>query len=91
MNWNLIIPTFFIYNVVGFIALIVFGICYNPIGKCRNSDFFMPTYIYKHCRVNYFGTLMLCLFVNALCPVWSFGFWFYKLCTVGRKELDYER
>lgn len=86
MTTNLIISVFPAWNVLGFITLMVLGICFDFIGKCRNSDFFMPTYIYKHCRVNYFGAIMLCLFVNGLCPFWSLGFWFYKLCTVGRKD-----
>lgn len=90
MNWDTLAIVLCVWQVLGVFVLVMLSLRVDFIGNCDNSDFFMPTYIYKHCRVNYFGTLMLCLFVNALCPVWSFGFWFYKLCTVGRKELDYE-
>lgn len=89
MNWELIIYLLLGWHIIGFISLVILAFNVDFIGKCPNCDFFMPTYIYKHCRVNYFGTLMMFLFLNILCPVCSFSFWFYKLCTVGRKELDY--
>ena len=87
MTWDVLVIAFFVWQAAGFLTLITLAFAFNVefISNCPNCDFFMPTYIYKHCRVNYFGTLMLCLFVNSICPAWSFVFWFYKLCTVGRK------
>lgn len=36
--------------------------------------------------VNIFGCTVLTIVLNLLCPVFSIGYWFYKLCTVGRKD-----
>ena len=45
-----------------------------------------PYWSYKyHKRVNIFGTMMLTLLYTALCPFAAFCYWFYKLCTVGRR------
>ena len=44
-----------------------------------------PFKLYKEYKVNLFGLILLTLFINLLCPVYTIGFWFYKLCTVGRK------
>ena len=48
-------------------------------------DWLTPKWIYHNYNVNWFGTICLMLFFNLLCPFMSIGFWFYKLCTVGRK------
>lgn len=40
---------------------------------------------YYHSSVNWFGAAVLCLVYNVLCPVGAIMYWFYKLCTVGRK------
>ena len=45
-----------------------------------------PYYLYKyHESVNWFGAIMLSLLYTALCPVGALCYWFYKLCTVGRR------
>lgn len=49
-------------------------------------DWLSPKWIYRNYNVNWFGTFCLTVFFNLLCPILSIGFWFYKLCTVGRKE-----
>lgn len=85
MDFELLTYILFYWSILGFLALITLILKVHFIGDCPNCDFFMPTYIYKHCKVNWFGAAVLCLFINILCPVWSIGFWFYKLCTVGRK------
>ena len=57
-------------------------------GACSNCDgveFVNPIWIYKHYKVNYFGWLMMTILYNLVCPMISFCYWFYKLCTVGRK------
>ena len=46
-----------------------------------------PYWIYQyHKSVNWFGAIILALVFNLLCPPISIGYWFYKLCTVGRKD-----
>lgn len=85
MDWETLVVAMFGWQVIGFLTLMLLAVKVSFIGKCTNFDFFMPTYIYEHCKVNWFGAIILFLFVNLLCPVWSIGFWFYKLCTIGRK------
>ena len=44
-----------------------------------------PVIIYKNCRVNIFGCIMLTIAGHLLCPWIAPFYWFYKLCTVGRR------
>lgn len=46
-----------------------------------------PFNVYKyHKSLNWFGTLLVTLLYNIMCPVGTICYWFYKLCTVGRKN-----
>ena len=38
-----------------------------------------------HQDVNWFGAIMLSLSYTALFPIGAVCYWFYKLCTVGRR------
>ena len=40
---------------------------------------------YYHTSLNWFGAIVVSLFYTTLCPIVAIGYWFYKLCTVGRK------
>lgn len=44
-----------------------------------------PIWIYRNYKVNFFGTAVICVLYNLICPVASICYWFYKLCTVGRR------
>ena len=48
-------------------------------------EFVNPLYIYRQVQVNWFGAFFLAIVFSALSPLLAFGYWFYKLCTVGRK------
>jgi hypothetical protein len=48
-------------------------------------EFVNPVHIYKYNKVNWFGAIIVALIYNAFCPIGSVCYWFYKLCTVGRK------
>lgn len=61
------------------------------IGSSCNSDgleFNNPAWLYKRFRVNWFGAVMMALAFNILTLPLSICYWFYKLCTVGRKDKD---
>ena len=46
-----------------------------------------PRYIYQNVQVNWFGCIVLTILAHlAAGPIISIIYWFYKLCTVGRKE-----
>lgn len=72
----------FAWNLFGFIIL---G---NWVleGPLDFSHILTPTGLYKHYKINYFGCFLLTLLANLLCPLFTIGFWFYKLCTIGRKD-----
>ena len=38
-----------------------------------------------HTSVNWFGAVIISLLYTAFCPIGAICYWFYKLCTVGRK------
>lgn len=44
-----------------------------------------PCFIYRHAKVNWFGATFLALIANIALPIIAIIYWFYKLCTVGRK------
>ena len=87
MNWYLIFGGLVFWNIAGFVCLFVWG-CKSytgPMGNAKGLEFLNPLFIYQHARVNWFGTLCLTLLWNLMCPGLSISYWFYKLCTCGRK------
>lgn len=49
-------------------------------------EYLNPLFLYSyHNKLNWFGAICLTLFYNSLCPLVTISYWFYKLCTVGRK------
>ena len=57
----------------------------NRIAYCRGLECLGPKWIYKHYHVNWFGAFWLTVLFNLICPIASIAYWFYRLCTVGRK------
>lgn len=82
----MLIP-FLIWNVVGFIILGVSSTCAErgPFYMADGLEFMNPMFVYKYAHVNRFGAIVLSLFYSVLFPMGAVGYWFYKLCTVGRK------
>lgn len=45
-----------------------------------------PVVIYRNVPVNWFGCIILTILTHIVAgPVWASLYWFYKLCTAGRK------
>lgn len=87
---------FFIWQIVGIIihSLIwAYGTdCkagnFDGDGAVANAIFLEivnPVHIYKFNQVNWFGAIVVATFYGLICPIATIGYWFYKLCTVGRK------
>ena len=57
----------------------------GAVGKSEGFEFINPVFVYKHNKVNWFGALIIALLYSILCPIGTLCYWFYKLCTVGRK------
>ena len=72
-----------LWNLIG---VFILGIT-SDHGECLSTWRLNPIDIYQ-CfkKVNYFGCFWLTLLFNLICPVVSVCYWFYKLCTVGRKN-----
>lgn len=87
MYWYDWICIIFAWSVLGgFILLIAH--CAQGMGAIIMADgweFVNPVHVYKYNKVNWFGAIVVALIYNALCPIGSVCYWFYKLCTVGRK------
>lgn len=80
---------FIVWSVMGFVILAMFCVeedADNFIANASSCDFLNPIYIYESVNVNWFGCFWITLVVNLLCPVVTICYWFYKLCTVGRKD-----
>lgn len=78
MTWYIIVGIL-IWNGVGI------AILDSTFHATKIADFFNPRAIYRNNRVNYFGCAMLTLLAHILSPFIAFCYWFYVLCTVGRK------
>lgn len=74
-----------VWSVVGMLILATIAENDSILANCPNSDFLCPFWIYSHYNLNWFGTIVVCLLFNALCPMLSMGYWICKLCTFGRK------
>ena len=70
-----------VWSIGGAIILGIVGV----IDEFNDFSFVNPIKIYKTYKVNYFGAAIICIIYNLLCPIGSIGYWFYKLCTFGRK------
>ena len=83
MNTGELIILLVAWNVIGGMCSLV------PADKCSlfgTFSYLNPIFLYDyHSNLNWFGVILLTLFYNLLCPVATIIYWFYKLCTVGRK------
>lgn len=75
-------------EIIEFIFFITFfeGIFLAFALDVEDFSFFNPIRNYKNWDcLNWFGVIFFTLLANIILPVYAFGYWFYKLCTVGRK------
>lgn len=76
---------FIFWNFIGFLIALFRPDTTGAFGMANGFEFVNPVFIYEHNYVNAFGALVLCLLYSLLCPIATICYWFYKLCTVGRK------
>lgn len=84
-----IIAIFIFWNVFGCgILLSLEDSRSSPIGWCPDGSFFHYGWIRDNYEYNCFGTIMMCIFINTLCPIATICHWVYyglrKLFTIGR-------
>jgi hypothetical protein len=84
--WDIIVCVW-LWHVVGFVTWLMLGLYFNvkTIKYSLGIEFVNPLVIYKENGVNWFGAILLATIYGAMCPVATFIYWLYKLCTVGRK------
>lgn len=76
------VATFVIWNACGVVFCAIWALNkYTDGFELCNPRY---SYVY-HKSVNWFGAIMLSLLYTALCPIGALCYWFYKLCTVGRR------
>lgn len=79
------IPTIVIivlWNLIGALPCAAWG-----CNRCTDGwELCNPYWAYRyHKDVNVFGAIMISLLYTALCPIGALCYWFYKLCTVGKR------
>ena len=62
-----------------------FGLAIACCLRCEGFEFVNPNWIYQNYKVNRFGSIFLGALYGSFCPIGTIIYWFYKLCTVGRK------
>lgn len=55
-------------------------------GNCFGLQWINPMIIYREVKVNWFGCIVLTILAHIVAGPWCLLYWFYKLCTIGRKE-----
>lgn len=77
---------FFIYLAgTFFINLLISAICLET-GDLIGLQWVNPILIYNNVSVNWFGCIVLTILAHIAAGPWVVFYWFYKLCTVGRKK-----
>lgn len=84
---ELIISIGFVWNFIGgFILFLCVGSSSGWMGEVDSWAIVNPFVVYKYCTdVNGFGAIVIATFFTLICPIGALIYWFYKLCTVGRK------
>lgn len=72
--------------VLWFIVGAVIDLSWSQDKYCEGFELCNPYWAYKYYEsASWFGALVISLVYSALCPPIAVGYWFYKLCTWGRR------
>lgn len=75
-----------IVGIVGWIfTMALCAAMLNAIWVIEGINFLRPDIIYHNTKLNYFGVGVVCLALNLFYLPMALCYWFYKLCTVGRR------
>ena len=75
---------FISWNMFGGLILGTIAAC-TPLGNVHGLPCFNPIWLYRNYKLNWVGAFLCALGLNLCCPIATIGYWFYKLCTVGRR------
>lgn len=87
MDIVLLISLMILWNLGGALVLLVIAGCTTGwLGECQGWECVNPYWVYNYCKsVNWFGATVLALLCTVASPIMALIYWFYKLCTVGRR------
>lgn len=75
--------------ILGSLGWLIFqcivGMLINYNWVCGALTFLQPDVIYHNTKLNYFGVGVVCLALNLFFLPMALCYWFYKLCTIGRR------
>ena len=76
---------FIVYTVAtGLINMFIMAACLDN-GDVVGLQWINPIVIYDNVPVNWFGCIVLTILAHIAAGPWVVFYWFYKLCTIGRK------
>jgi hypothetical protein len=82
-----LINVLIIWQIVGGVILVILW-ANRYHARATNNNILSPFFIYDEWELNWFGTIIICLLFNLLCPVATVIVWFCKfikfIFTVGR-------
>lgn len=70
-----------LYTLFGFLFMMAISF----ITDSEGLEFVNPVWLYKKYKVNWFGAMALTIVITVFVFPYALAYWFYKLCTVGRK------
>jgi hypothetical protein len=68
------------------LSLIEFAIVFETCGHVDLSVFNPVENYRRWTSMNWFGVILFTFLLNIICPGLAVCYWFWKLCTVGRKR-----
>ena len=77
--------TFLLYSVGTFFTNLFLLSMFFESGELIGLQWVNPVVIYNNVSVNWFGCIVLTILAHIAAGPWVVFYWFYKLCTVGRK------
>lgn len=87
MLWWQILLLIGLLQLEGLICILgLMSLIGKPFSDVEGFEFMNPLWWYRNYSVNLFGAVICSLGFNILCPIGAICYWFYKLCTVGRKK-----
>ena len=74
----------YLWIIVGGASSVLPYKSYSPFGS---FEYLNPLFLYYyHSDLNWFGVICLTLIYNLICPLITIVYWFFKLCTIGRRK-----
>lgn len=71
-----------VYSILALMLFLVIAFCSE---FTYGLQWVNPIVIYDNVPVNWFGCIVLTILAHIAAGPWVVFYWFYKLCTVGRK------